>query len=181
MRRLFVLACLCVGCASGFSWKENLRQPDFPKTDFGEACGAEKLEACFDRALGLVQSEATRPDGVRRLSELCGDGFDRACDVLQAHAKPPEPVDDFSSPGYPRAALEKKESGLLLIKCLVPENGILRDCVAVYGLKSAAPAMLRWFAGKRMRPLLFDGQPVESEYVIPIQLMPPCGEAGRKC
>jgi hypothetical protein len=129
-------------------------------------------EACFVRGKQLVQDASTRSQGVETLFSACGAGSDAACDLLQAHVKPPRFTDEMAPSGYPRAAIEHHESGLLLIECLIPESGVLRDCRAISGPPRTAPAFLRWFTGKKAIPLTHDGKPVPVDYVIPVRIDP---------
>jgi protein TonB len=74
----------------------------------------------------------------------------------------PEPV-------YPRAAREARVEGTLLAKCVITTEGTLRSCHIVKSLPFLDEPVLTALAQRRYAPVMFQGRPVNVEYVISLR------------
>jgi protein TonB len=71
----------------------------------------------------------------------------------------PEPV-------YPRAAREARVEGTLLAKCVITTEGALQRCQIIKSLPFLDEPVLAALAHRRYAPVMFQGRPVNVEYVI---------------
>jgi periplasmic protein TonB len=74
----------------------------------------------------------------------------------------PEPV-------YPREAREAKVEGTLLAKCVITTEGALRSCRIIKSLPFLDEPVLSALAHRRYDPVMFQGRPVNVEYVISLR------------
>jgi protein TonB len=74
----------------------------------------------------------------------------------------PEPV-------YPRAAREARVEGTLLAKCVITTEGALRGCRIIKSLPFLDEPVIEALAHRRYAPVMFQGRPVNVEYVIPLR------------
>jgi protein TonB len=111
---------------------------------------------------GLSGVAPTAPVGVAAplpSSEILpfGDGMN-----LPRLIEGPEPV-------YPRAAREARVEGTLLAKCVITTEGLLRSCRIMKSLPFLDEPVLTALAGRRYAPVMFQGRPVNVEYVISLR------------
>lgn len=74
----------------------------------------------------------------------------------------PEPV-------YPRAAREARVEGTLLAKCVITTEGALRSCKIIKSLPFLDEPVIEALARRRYAPVMFQGSPVNVEYVISLR------------
>ncbi len=74
----------------------------------------------------------------------------------------PEPV-------YPRAAREARVEGTLLAKCVITTKGALRGCRIIKSLPFLDEPVIEALAHRRYAPVMFQGRPVNVEYVISLR------------
>lgn len=74
----------------------------------------------------------------------------------------PEPV-------YPRAAREARVEGTLLAKCVITTEGTLRSCRIIKSLPFLDEPVREALAQRRYAPVMFQGHPVNVEYVISLR------------
>lgn len=74
----------------------------------------------------------------------------------------PEPV-------YPRAAREARVEGTLLAKCVITTEGALQRCQIIKSLPFLDEPVLAALAHRRYAPVMFQGRPVNVEYVITLR------------
>ena len=74
----------------------------------------------------------------------------------------PEPV-------YPRAAREARVEGTLLAKCVITTEGSLQSCRIMKSLPFLDEPVLAALAQRRYAPVMFQGHPVNVEYVISLR------------
>ncbi|MEP7124328.1 MAG: TonB family protein [Byssovorax sp.] len=74
----------------------------------------------------------------------------------------PEPV-------YPRAAREARVQGTLLAKCVITTQGALQGCKILKSLPFLDEPVLTALAGRRYAPVMFQGRPINVEYVISLR------------
>ena len=74
----------------------------------------------------------------------------------------PEPV-------YPREAREARVEGTLLAKCVITTEGTLRSCRIIKSLPFLDEPVLTALAHRRYAPVMFQGRPVNVEYVISLR------------
>jgi protein TonB len=72
-------------------------------------------------------------------------------------------------PVYSREALAARVEGTVLAKCVITTSGTLRDCRILKGLPYMEGAVLDALARQRYRPVVYQGRPVNLEYVIPFK------------
>jgi TonB family protein len=74
-------------------------------------------------------------------------------------------------PVYTREARDAQVSGLILSKCVITTSGTLERCRIVKGIPAMDQAVLRALAKWRYTPVVYQGQKVAVEYVIPVRLI----------
>ena len=74
------------------------------------------------------------------------------------------------NPVYTRAALEARVEGTVIVKCVVTTSGTVSGCRIVKGAPHMDGAVLAAFASSRWRPIMFEGRPVNVDYVFTIKL-----------
>jgi protein TonB len=72
-------------------------------------------------------------------------------------------------PVYPREALAAKVEGMMLVKCVITTAGTLRSCRILKGLPYMERPVLDALAQYRYKPVVFQGRPINLEYVIPLK------------
>ena len=72
-------------------------------------------------------------------------------------------------PVYPREALAAKVEGMMLVKCVITTAGTLRSCRILKGLPYMERPVLDALAQYRYRPVVYQGRPINLEYVIPLK------------
>ena len=60
---------------------------------------------------------------------------------------------------------------MILTKCVITTSGSLRNCRIVKGAPMMDQAVLRALSQWRYTPVIYQGKPVDVEYVIPIRLV----------
>ena len=76
---------------------------------------------------------------------------------------------DGPEPVYPRAAREARVEGTLLAKCVITTEGTLRSCRILKSLPFLDEPVLAALARRRYAPVMFQGRPVNVEYVISLR------------
>jgi periplasmic protein TonB len=74
----------------------------------------------------------------------------------------PEPV-------YSREAREARVEGTMLVKCVITTAGALQGCRVIKPLPFLEKPVLDALALRRYTPVMFQGRPVNVEYVIPLR------------
>jgi protein TonB len=74
---------------------------------------------------------------------------------------------------YTRRALDRAIEGLMIVKCVVTVEGIVRDCHVLTGLPYMDDAVVDALQHRRYQPATLGGKPVEVKYVFRINLKLP--------
>jgi TonB family protein len=74
-----------------------------------------------------------------------------------------------SDPIYPLAAREARVEGTMLVRCVITTRGTLQRCRVLKSLPYLEQPVLEALAHRRYTPVLFQGRPVDVEYVIPLR------------
>jgi len=74
---------------------------------------------------------------------------------------------------YTRRALEREVEGLMIVKCVITVEGVVRHCHVLKGLPYMDEAVVRALEHRRYRPATLNGRPVEVKYVFRINLRLP--------
>ena len=74
---------------------------------------------------------------------------------------------------YTRRALDRAVEGLMIVKCVVTVEGIVRDCHVMTGLPYMDDAVVAALEHRRYQPATLGGKPVEVNYVFRINLKLP--------
>lgn len=72
-------------------------------------------------------------------------------------------------PVVPREAREARVEGTMLVKCVITTAGALQGCRVLKSLPFLEEPVLEALARRRYTPVLFQGRPVNVEYVIPLR------------
>lgn len=109
-------------------------------------------------------------------SDAAGPGALSDTPASPAPASAPRPL-STPSPSYPRAALRRGESGVVLLRLHVGADGRTRDVDVVRSSgfarldRAAVSAVRRW----RFEPAMQDGQAVAGQLQVPIDFIPAHG------
>jgi protein TonB len=74
-----------------------------------------------------------------------------------------------SDPVYPLAAREARVEGTMIVRCVITTTGTLQRCRVLKSLPWLEQPVLEALARRRYTPVLFQGRPVNVEYVIPLR------------
>ena len=74
---------------------------------------------------------------------------------------------------YTRRAFEREVEGLMIVKCVVTADGMVRDCHVAKGLPYMDDAVVQALERRRYRPATLGGKPIEVKYVFRINLRLP--------
>jgi len=127
---LFILVlvfCWLAGCATGRQLPEV--ELEMPHT-LTERCAGNRALGCYLRGLSLAKdasSSEERHEAVGLISEACAANIEAACETLKKRFKAPRRIAG-------RAFQSSREAGWLrlqgqiLVKCILTEEGVLKDC-----------------------------------------------------
>ncbi len=73
-------------------------------------------------------------------------------------------------PEYTLQALEHEVEGTMLVRCVLPVEGIVHDCHVVRSLPFMDRAVITALERRRYTPALENGKPVEVSYVFVVKL-----------
>lgn len=82
---------------------------------------------------------------------------------------PPERLSG-PEPQYTREARLAQVQGLMIVKCVVTVEGLVRECRVLKGLPFMDAAVVEALEQRRYRPALLQGQPVEVDYLFQVRL-----------
>jgi protein TonB len=74
---------------------------------------------------------------------------------------------------YTPQALVAGVQGTMLVKCVITQEGEVRDCRTLKGLPHMDDAVMGALEGRRYRPVSFQGKPVSVSYVFTVRLTLP--------
>lgn len=74
---------------------------------------------------------------------------------------------------YTPEAIEKRVRGLFRARCVLTREGMLRDCCILQALPPMDEPILKTLAAQRFQPALRDGEPVQIDYTLNLQLTTP--------
>jgi len=74
---------------------------------------------------------------------------------------------------YTQRALEREVEGLMVVKCVLTVEGVVRDCRVLKGLPHMDSAVVDALEHRRYRPAMQNGKPVEVNYVFKVSLKVP--------
>jgi protein TonB len=77
------------------------------------------------------------------------------------------------SPRYTNEALEHEVQGLMVVKCVVTTEGLVRECRVLQSLPFMDRAVVDALEHRLYTPALLQGRPVEVDYTFRIRLMLP--------
>ncbi|GAC1347708.1 MAG: hypothetical protein NVSMB23_27410 [Myxococcales bacterium] len=77
------------------------------------------------------------------------------------------------NPEYTRQALDHEVEGLMMIRCVVTVEGVVKDCRVTRGLPFMDRAVVEALERRRYKPALLMGRPVEVDYTFKIRLALP--------
>jgi periplasmic protein TonB len=72
----------------------------------------------------------------------------------------------------PREARDANASGLILSKCVIGTDGMLKRCKIIKGIPLLDQAALGALSKMKYSPVIYQGKPVQVEYVIPLKITP---------
>jgi len=179
---LLLLFCELFGCASGRQLPEL--EMSMPRT-VTERCSGNKALGCYSTGLSLAETAGTgepRHEAVSLISEACAAGIESACQTLNNRLKPPRRIAGRAA-DYTSEARWVRMQGKLLVKCILTEEGVLKDCkveppaseeerklIAESNIeKEILAALATW----RFTPALFDDRPFPFDFVWELNLRPP--------
>jgi eukaryotic-like serine/threonine-protein kinase len=76
-------------------------------------------------------------------------------------------------PTYTREALETRVQGTVIAKCIITTAGTLSGCRIIKSLPHMDEAVLAALASHRYQPILYQGRPVNVDYVFTMKMVPP--------
>ena len=76
-------------------------------------------------------------------------------------------------PAYTPLALEHEVEGLMAVRCVVTEQGVVHGCRVIRSLPYMDAAVIRALEQRRYRPALLGGQPVAVDYTFQLRLQLP--------
>jgi len=76
-------------------------------------------------------------------------------------------------PEYTPQALEREVEGLMMVKCVVTADGLVRNCRVLKSLPFMDRAVIQALEQRRYKPYLANGQPVEIDYTFKVKLTLP--------
>ncbi|HZR10270.1 MAG TPA: energy transducer TonB, partial [Myxococcales bacterium] len=76
-------------------------------------------------------------------------------------------------PVYTSQALEKEVEGVMIVKCVVSTQGVVRNCRVMKSLPFMDRAVIEALERRRYSPALLRGQPIEVDYTFKIRLTLP--------
>lgn len=134
--------------------------PDSPDEDEGEEGGVE------GGVVGGVKGGVV--GGVVGSTGSGGGGRLEFNDTMTPPAKVSGP-----NPEYTRQALDHEVEGLMMIKCVVTIEGVVKDCRVLRGLPFMDRAVVEALERRRYKPALLFNRPVEVDYTFKIRLALP--------
>lgn len=131
--------------------------------------------ALFEEAVRILQGKPTEEE-VRQasddLSGACEAPFPPACDFLRQQFTAPDMLEG-DMPQYPPEAYKAGVFAVTVLRCRLGVDGRLRACevleIAPYGFTENVIEVLK---GRRYRPALLAGHPVEVSYLVGAQMSP---------
>ena len=97
-----------------------------------------------------------RPGGIGSAPAIASE----APVILPAGATPPEPLDLSAKPEYPRAAIEARFTGEVVVKVIVRTDGGLDVVKIIKSDPNFDTAVLTFLKTYRMKPAMYNGKPV---------------------
>ena len=76
-------------------------------------------------------------------------------------------------PVYTSQALEREVEGMMIVKCVVSTQGVVRNCRVMKSLPFMDRAVIEALEKRRYTPALLRGQPIEVDYTFKIKLTLP--------
>jgi protein TonB len=77
------------------------------------------------------------------------------------------------NPQYTERALEREVEGLMIVKCVVTVEGVVRECRVMQSLPFMDRAVVAALERRRYTPALLQGRPVEVDYTFSLRLSLP--------
>jgi tetratricopeptide (TPR) repeat protein len=131
--------------------------------------------ALFEEAVQILKGKPTE-EKVRQASDdltgACEAPFPPACDFLRQQFTAPEMLEG-DKPNYPPEAIKAGVFAITVLRCRLGVDGRLRACevleIAPHGFTQAVIDVLK---GRRYRPALLAGHPIEVSYLVIAQMSP---------
>ena len=171
---LVLLFCWLARCATGRPLPEV--ELEMPNT-LTERCAGNRALGCYLRGLSFAKDASTgeqRHEAVGLISEACAANIEAACETLKKRLKPPRRIAGRAFEST-REAWWLHLQGQILVKCILTEEGVLRDCridpptseeernlLAESNVEKEAFAT---FDTWRFKPALFDDRPFPFDFV----------------
>ena len=76
-------------------------------------------------------------------------------------------------PQYTKEALEKQSEGLMIVKCIITLEGLVRKCRIIKPLPFMEEAVLDALYQSRYKPVTLEGRPIQVDYTFNIKLTLP--------
>jgi len=76
---------------------------------------------------------------------------------------------------YPPELVSRRVSGLVILKCVLSEEGVAEDCEVVKPLQGATEWAIGQVKSTRYTPVTLDGKPIRVRYVFNVRLTAPGG------
>jgi hypothetical protein len=148
----------------------------------GQQCKRDEAAACYQKGLALTTNDASNTDritGIALLQKACTEKLAEACETLNRRFKKPKKISG-RLPVYTSRALWNGVEGRISVRCIVTENGVLRDCGVVAPRRKEeeeilrgsemGPELLSALSTWRFTPATLDNQPCDTEYTFRINL-----------
>ena len=74
---------------------------------------------------------------------------------------------------YSREAIAAKVEGTVIAKCIITTSGSVTNCRIVKGLPHMDEAVIAALSSRHYQPILYQGKPVNVDYVFPMKVAPP--------
>ena len=71
---------------------------------------------------------------------------------------------------YTQRALEREVQGLMVVKCVVTIEGVVRECRVIQNLPFMDRVVIEALERRRYKPALLQGRPIEVDYTFKIRL-----------
>lgn len=150
-----------------------------------ERCSEDKALGCYLQGLSLATEAATageRHDAVSLISEACAARVETACETLNKRLKLPRRTDGRAV-RYTPQALELRLEGKFVVRCTLPETGLLEGCQVEpptseeerrrFAASKIEQELLAAFDTWRFTPALLDDRPFPFDCVFRMKFVLP--------
>jgi len=143
------------------------------QVDPGECAGDGGL-SCYRRGRQLLESRRAEvaQESMESVDKACAAGMQEACDLAELAFKAPRRIGG-RNPLIPALVRDQHLRGTVVARCMLEEDGRLRDCVVVQSLHEQMDAeVLASIATRTYEPATWGGQPVHVPIDIHIDVNP---------